>query len=69
MSKSPVASRLKRGGFYRDLDGRLVRLVRIERELCTWITVSEPESTQTSHRENFLRRFRSLDDNAHKLAA
>ena len=69
MSKSPVARHLKRGGIYRDLDGRLVCLVKLEHDLCTWTSLSEPRERETSHRENFLRRFRSLAEQSRKFAA
>ena len=53
---------LKPGRLYRDFDGSLVHLVAVERELCSWIAVTDAEKNrQVTHRENFRRRFRSFD--------
>jgi hypothetical protein len=51
------------GKLFRDLDGSLVHLVSVERELCRWVPLSDAETNcQVTHRENFRRRFRSYDD-------
>ena len=50
------------GRLFRDLDGSLVHLLSIERDLCSWIAINTAEADQqVTHRENFLRRFRSFD--------
>jgi hypothetical protein len=49
------------GGLYRDLDGQLVQLVSVTRNLCTWTpVVSEKATRQVTHRDYFLRRFKPL---------
>ena len=50
------------GRLFRDLDGSLVHLLSIERDLCSWIPINTAEADrQVTHRENFRRRFRSFD--------
>ncbi|MBZ5566729.1 MAG: hypothetical protein LAN64_02640 [Acidobacteriia bacterium] len=55
---------------YRDLDGTLVLVVEVSRNLCTWVpvTVGE-ESRHVTHRDNFLRRFTPLKKAIEKMAA
>ena len=51
------------GGVYRDLDGSLVHLVAVERDLCSWVAATDAEKNrQVTHRENFRRRFRSFEE-------
>jgi hypothetical protein len=55
---------------YRDLDGQLVRLVKLTKELCTWVPVAQGEAgRQATHRDNFVRRFTPLKKPIHKMAA
>lgn len=50
------------GNVYRDLDGSLVHLLNVERDLCQWTAIAEgPTMVQVTHIENFRRRFRGLD--------
>ena len=50
------------GRLFRDLDGSLVHLVSVERDLCSWVSISIAEADrQITHRDNFRRRFRSFD--------
>ncbi len=50
------------GRLFRDLDGSLVHLVSVERDLCGWVALSDAEKNrQVTHRENFRRRFRSFE--------
>lgn len=52
------------GRLYRDLDGSLVHLVSVDRDLCSWVAITDTErNRQVTHRENFRRRFRSFEDN------
>ncbi len=63
MASGPKNTLLTPGRLYRDLDGSLVHLVSVERELCSWVAVSDAEKNrQVTHRENFRRRFRSFDE-------
>ena len=49
------------GSVYRDLDGSLVHLVAVERDLCSWVAATDAEKNrQVTHLENFRRRFRSF---------
>ena len=51
------------GSVYRDLDGSLVHLVAVDRDLCSWVAVTDNEKNrQVTHRENFRRRFRSFEE-------
>ena len=51
------------GRLFRDLDGSLVHLVSVERDLCSWVALTDEErNRQVTHRENFCRRFRSFDE-------
>ncbi len=51
------------GRLFRDLDGSLVHLLSVDRDLCSWFSVTDFEKNrQVTHRENFRRRFRCLDD-------
>ena len=51
------------GQIYRDLDGELVQLVSVDRELCCWISLTQAwPARQATHRENFVQRFRPLAD-------
>jgi hypothetical protein len=62
--------RPERGLVYRDLDGQFVRLVKLTKNLCTWVPVSQGESArQVTHRDNFVRRFTPLKNSKHKRAA
>ncbi|MGH9523340.1 MAG: hypothetical protein ACRD3E_12505 [Terriglobales bacterium] len=50
------------GKVYQDLDGSLVQLLDINRNLCSWVPINgAPASVQVTHAENFRRRFRSFD--------
>ncbi len=63
MSSGPKNTFFTPGRLYRDLDGSLVHLVSVDRELCSWVAVSDAEKNrQVTHRENFRRRFRAFDD-------
>jgi hypothetical protein len=58
------------GRLFRDLDGSLVHLVSVDRDLCSWVAVSDADKNrQVTHRENFRRRFRSFDDNVFETKA
>jgi hypothetical protein len=60
----------ERGAVYRDLDGQLVRVVRLTRNLCTWVPISQGEaSRQITHRDYFVRRFTPLKKSNLKKAA
>jgi len=49
------------GELYLDLDGQLVQLINVSRNLCTWIPVySEKPCRQVTYRDYFLRRFKRL---------
>jgi hypothetical protein len=51
----------ERGGIYRDLDGQLVRLVNVQRNLCIWIPVIPGKAErQVTDRDYFLLRFKPL---------
>lgn len=52
---------MEQGSIYRDLDGKLVLVVKVRRDLCTWVPISETEKTsQVTHHDNFIRRFTPL---------
>ena len=60
----------QRGLVYRDLDGQLVRLVKLTKNLCTWVPIAQGEAArQATHRDNFVRRFIPLKKSTHKMAA
>ncbi|MGB9106907.1 MAG: hypothetical protein WCC59_19280 [Terriglobales bacterium] len=60
----------ERGAVYRDLDGQLVRLVKLTKNLCTWVPVAQGEAArQVTHRDYFLRRFTPLKKSNLKIAA
>jgi hypothetical protein len=60
----------ERGVVYRDLDGQLVRLVKLTKNLCTWVPVAQGEAArQVTHRDYFVRRFTPLKKSNHKMAA
>ena len=62
--------RPERGGIYRDLDGQLVRLVKVTKHLCTWLPVAQREAArEVTHRDYFLRRFKPLKKYPYKTAA
>ena len=62
-------SALVPGQIYRDLDGELVQLVAVERDLCCWIPLTQPRAArQVTHRDNFLQRFRPLADELARAA-
>ena len=62
--------RPERGLVYRDLDGQLVRLVKLTKNLCTWVPVAQGETArQVTHRDYFVRRFTPLKKPTHKMAA
>jgi hypothetical protein len=51
------------GRLYRDLDGSIIHLVAVDREVCSWVAASDAEENrQVTHCENFRRRFRTFDD-------
>ena len=51
------------GRLFRDLDGSLVHLVSVDRDLCSWVAISDSEKIrQVTHRDNFRRRFRTLEE-------
>lgn len=56
--------------FYRDLDGQIVRLIKVDKNLCTWVAVSGGDAvTQVTHHDNFVRRFTPVQNARHKTAA
>ena len=60
----------ERGVVYRDLDGQLVLLVNVKKNLCTWVPVAQGEAArQVTHRDNFVRRFTPLKNSNRKRAA
>jgi hypothetical protein len=62
--------RSERGGIYRDLDGQLVLLVNVKKNLCTWVPVAQRNAArQVTHRDYFLRRFTPLKKSSLKKAA
>jgi hypothetical protein len=62
--------RPERGVVYHDLDGQLVQLVNVKKNLCTWVPIPQGEaSRQVTHRDNFVRRFTPLKNSKHKMAA
>ncbi len=62
--------RPERGLVYRDLDGQLVRLVKLTKNLCTWVPITQREAArQVTHRDYFLRRFTPLKKSNLKKAA
>jgi hypothetical protein len=62
--------RPERGAVYRDLDGQLVRLVKVTKYLCTWVPIAQGEAArQVTHRDYFLRRFTPLKKSNLKIAA
>lgn len=70
MAKSPPGREPQQGRIYRDLDGELVRLLEVRKNLCTWVPVSEGEKTrQVTHRDNFLRRFTPFNVSDGKIVA
>ena len=51
------------GRLFRDLDGSLVHLIKVDRNLCSCIALTDAdENRQVTHADNFRRRFRSFDD-------
>ena len=63
-------SRPERGEVYRDIDGQLVRLVKLTKNLCTWVPIAQGKAArQATHRDNFVRRFTPLKKSSRKLAA
>lgn len=70
MRKALPQSGPERGLVYRDLDGQLVRLVKLTNNLCTWVPIVQGEAArQATHRDNFVRRFTPLKKSNHKMAA
>jgi len=66
MAYKPV---LLPGQIYRDLDGGLVQVVSVDRELCCWISLTQAwPARQVTHRDNFLQRFRPLADELSQAA-
>ena len=58
------------GRLYRDLDGSLVHLVYVDRDLCSWVALNDSEKKrQVTHRENFRRRFRRFEQRIETNAA
>jgi hypothetical protein len=58
------------GRIYRDLDGGLVQVVKVSKNLCTWVPLSNSERTrQVTHRDNFIRRFIPLQAPKNKIPA
>ncbi len=65
MARKVEDGSLRPGRLYRDLDGSLVHLVSVDRELCIWVSVSRGDRKhQVTHRDNFQRRFRCFEDEA-----
>lgn len=59
----------ERGLVYRDLDGQLVRLVKVTKNLCTWVPVAQGEAElRVTHRDYFVRRFTPLKKSLKKAA-
>lgn len=49
---------LEIGGIYRDIDGSLVHLLAVQREICCWTPMGcTSDASQMTHRDNFIRRF------------
>jgi len=70
MRKNLLQTGPERGLVYRDLDGQFVRLVKLTKNLCTWVPVAQGEAArQVTHRDNFVRRFTPLKKSTHKMAA
>jgi len=60
----------ERGAVYRDLDGQLVRLVKVTKNLCTWVPIAQGNAArQVTHRDYFLRRFTPLKKSTQEMAA
>ena len=60
----------ERGAVYRDLDGQLVRLVKVTKNLCAWVPIAQGEAElRVTHRDNFVRRFTPLKKSSLKKAA
>jgi hypothetical protein len=58
------------GRVYRDVDGTLVHLVAVDRDLCSWIAMTDAHKTQqVTHSENFRRRFRAFEEHEMDNAA
>ncbi|HET7184552.1 MAG TPA: hypothetical protein VFI82_07690 [Terriglobales bacterium] len=56
--------------FYRDLDGQIVRLIKVDRNLCTWVAVGSGDAVkQVTHHDNFVRRFTPVRNAGNKTAA
>ena len=52
------------GDLYGDLDGELVQLVSVDRDLCCWTPLSHPLGPrEITHRDNFVLRFQPLSAN------
>lgn len=61
MSTQPL---LIPGDVYRDLDGELVQLLGVDRDLCCWTPLSQPlAGREITHRDNFVLRFHPLTAN------
>jgi hypothetical protein len=61
---------VEQGSIYRDLDGQLVCLVKVKRNLCTWVPISEADKTrQVTHCDNFVQRFTTLKKKSDDRAA
>ena len=61
MRKHLLQNGPERGLVYRDLDGQFVRLVKLTKNLCTWVPVAQGEAArQVTHRDNFVRRFTAI---------
>jgi hypothetical protein len=70
MRKSQPERGVEQASIYRDLDGQLVWLVEVKRNLCTWVAISEADKTrQVTHRDNFFRRFTPLKKASDLMAA
>lgn len=51
------------GRVYRDLDGTLVHLISVQRDLCSWVPLTDEEKNrQVTHSDNFRRRFRAFEE-------
>ncbi len=47
------------GALYRDMDGTVVHLLAVDRDLCSWVPLSSQVApVQVTHAENFRLRFR-----------
>ena len=63
MTSGVKSAYLAPGTLYRDLDGSLVKLIAAFNDLCEWVPLTQrDEPPQVTHRDNFVRRFRTFND-------